>query len=219
MNARARRLLIIFALLVAPYLVNGVVNTWLARQAWMYWSFEFLCWAVVPGALLLLAHRVAGIDAAALGCRRRVAGRDSWPLVVVASLLLAATWPPCYEALHALAARSFPPTPLFAYEDMTPRNPPWRLLAVLWYALSAGLVEELIYRGYGWQVCRALPWPRACYLGPVPLIFAAVHWEAGIAAVLVAWVFGVLAALIYLALGNLWPLVVGHAVTDFTVFA
>ncbi|MEQ8234552.1 MAG: CPBP family intramembrane glutamic endopeptidase [Gammaproteobacteria bacterium] len=218
MTGREYRLAAIYVLLVAPFLVNGAVYAAVAKSRWLYAALEFVFWAGVPATLLLLARRCAGVDAATLGLVVAANGRGTWLRTLAASVVLALAWPPAYEALHALAVRTFPPTPVFAYEDMTPQGQPARLLVALWYALSAGLVEEVIYRGYFWELCRGLRRPRRWFLAFGPLVFAAVHWEAGLAAVLVAWAFGLAAAALYLALRNLWPLIVAHAVTDFTVF-
>ena len=79
-------------------------------------------------------------------------------------------------------------------------------------------MEEIICRVFAWPMCRDRDRPRSAFLVVGPLVVALVHWEAGLATVCVAWDFGVLAAGLYLVLGTLWPVVVAHAVTHFTVF-
>jgi len=219
MGRERRRRIAIFVLLVAPFLVNGVVNAAVAGTPWLYWSLEVVVWVLVPGTLLYAAQRSAGIDAAHLGLHANIVGRPSPMRILAACVVLAVVWPPCYEALDTLAAAWLPTTPLFAYESVVPTAQPGRLFAALWFALTAGVVEEVIYRGYCWQLCRDLDHPRSWFLVAGPLVFALVHWEAGLASVFVAWVFGVMAAALYLGLRNLWPLIVAHAVTDFIAFS
>jgi len=218
MGRERRRRVTIFCLLVAPFLVNGVLNAAVAATPWLYWSLEVVVWLLWPGALLYVASRVAGVDTRRLGLDATVFGRPSPGALAAACVLLSATWPPCYDALETLAGAWLPGAPLFVYESVVPGSQPGRLLAAAWFALTAGVVEELIYRGYCWQLCRDLAHPRAWFLLPGPLLFASVHWEAGLAAVFVAWAFGVMAAVLYLVLRNLWPLIVAHAVTDFIAF-
>ncbi len=218
MERARRRRITVFCLLVAPFLVNGALNAVVAARPWLYWAMEIVVWLVLPAALLAGAARVAGIDARRLGLDGRIRGRSSPAGIAVACVVLSAAWPPVYAALEGLATGWLPATPLFVYESVVPSTQPGRFLAAAWFALTAGVVEEIIYRGYAWQVCRDLAHPRSWFLVPGPLLFASVHWEAGIASVFVAWVFGVMAAALYLALRNLWPLIVAHAVTDFIAF-
>jgi membrane protease YdiL (CAAX protease family) len=51
------------------------------------------------------------------------------------------------------------------------------------------------------------------------IVFALVHWENGGPGLLAAGAYGFGAALLYLKLRNLWPLVVAHVVTDVISFA
>ena len=50
------------------------------------------------------------------------------------------------------------------------------------------------------------------------MAFALMHWENGPAELAATFVYGVVSALLYRGLGNLWPLVVGHAVVDLVDF-
>ena len=218
MGRERRRRITIFCLLVAPFLVNGALNAVVASRPWLYWSLEIAVWLVLPAALLAAAARVASIDARRLGLDGRLCGRPSPTGIAVACVVLSATWPSAYAVLEEFAAAWLPTAPLFVYESVVPASQPGRFLAAAWFALTAGVVEEIIYRGYAWQVCRDLAHPRSWFLLAGPLVFASVHWEAGVASVFVAWVFGVMAAALYLALRNLWPLMVAHAVTDFIAF-
>jgi membrane protease YdiL (CAAX protease family) len=53
------------------------------------------------------------------------------------------------------------------------------------------------------------------YLLVSPILFAAIHWESGWANTGAAYVYGLFAAVAYLAMRNIWPLIVGHFYTDY----
>ncbi|MGZ8218369.1 CPBP family intramembrane glutamic endopeptidase [Methylomagnum sp.] len=55
-------------------------------------------------------------------------------------------------------------------------------------------------------------------ISPSPPLFAACHSEQGLHGVIAAWVYGLVAALLYVRLRSLWPLVFGHFVIDMIEF-
>jgi membrane protease YdiL (CAAX protease family) len=45
-------------------------------------------------------------------------------------------------------------------------------------------------------------------------VFAGSHWEFGTTKIVYTFAWGFVTGLIYLATGNLWPVIVGHVVVD-----
>lgn len=110
----------------------------------------------------------------------------------------------------------------FTYAQALPINPAWAIVVVLFYSFSAGLVEEVFYRGLlALYLSTRLSPQRFKLIFPLvsALSFALIHWENGSRELIATFVFGLLAACFYLMIRNLWPLIVGHAFTDLFAYA
>ena len=97
-------------------------------------------------------------------------------------------------------------------ERMLPRDP-GELRLFFGVAVTAGICEELLYRGY-------LIWYVASWLGIGPAIavtsaiFGLGHAYQGWKGVVATGVVGAVMAGVYLASGSLWPAMAIHALTD-----
>lgn len=132
----------------------------------------------------------------------------------------------CSAALGAIwfAPKPFPwsylwpsVNPDFNYADTLPSDKGIRWLALAYLVLSPALTEEVFFRG----ILRVLffdfgsiPYQRAFYVIVSSLLFASVHWENGSTGVENAFIYGVVAAWLFLRLDSLWPLVAAHALVD-----
>lgn len=208
-----------FVLAIVPFFVNGWINALIAGEAWLYWGFEILCWLVIPLAAWHWARRHGGPDWVALGYRWTVAGRTDRRYLAVYLLLAAAFGPALYGLAETLTTAAFGTRTVFSYASVIPAHGWPRVAVVLWFGLSAGFVEETLYRAWAWHLLARKPHATSIYLLVMPLVFALVHWEGGVANVAAAWLYGVVAAAAYLRLRNLWPLIVAHCAADFVAFA
>jgi membrane protease YdiL (CAAX protease family) len=198
---------------IFPYLVNGYVNSKIAAWPALYWSFEVVCWIVIPAAVFaFLARR--GLRAADLGLHTRIFGRDSVGLVVLACLVLCPIDAVGYAKVYGYFRTILPDEGMFKYQSVMPEDGAARALAALYFALSAGIVEELYFRGLLFKALASTP----LYLVLSPLLFAAIHWESGPANAAGAYVFGLFSAAVFVAIRNLWPLIAGHIFTDYIWF-
>ena len=123
-----------------------------------------------------------------------------------------------YSSLHALFSLFLPHEGIFQYESLVPDSKLLKLLVAAYFALSAGFVEEAIYRGFAFNIMSRVSSSVVPFLLFSPIIFAAVHWESGFANVAASYGYGLFAAAAYSWLRNLWPLVAGHVFTDFVWF-
>lgn len=212
---------------VTPFYLNGFYNARLAENdPRLFWLVDVATWIVLP-AILLSVGRWRGLyTAAQLGLSSQVRGSPRpWVLI---GLVIAVT----YVALRLdiavvlWARESFPSGWVyssFQYADVVPPRGPdtgwYRLLALLHLSVTAGVVEELYYRA---AFDRLFPrgWVSAvCYVIASSLIFAGAHWEGGVQSLAESFAFGVFAAVVYRATGNVWPLMVGHIVIDWYWFS
>jgi hypothetical protein len=206
------------ALGIFPYLINGYINSKIAAWPALYWTFEVVCWVVIPGAVFAVLVRRGGLRAADLGLHGRIFGRDSVGLVILACLVLCPLEAVGYGHVYGYFRTFLPDEGVFKYQTMIPDGGARRELIALWFALTAGIVEELYFRGLLFRVAGFFPAPRALFLALSPLLFAAIHWESGPANAAGAYVFGVFSAAAFLILRNLWPLIAGHIFTDYIWF-
>lgn len=219
LSARERGIFATLLLLaITPFLVNGWLNTIIARTPLLYWSFEVVSWVVLPALVAWLSHRRAGITWRQVGVTLDLFGERRWLLLAVLCVLCGYGFFGVYAGAEAYFSRRFPAPPYFDYQTLIPEAGAARWLVVCWYAATAGIVEEILYRGALLRLVQGLPGATALYVVLSPLIFSSIHWEGGASNLAATWVVGVFAAVLFLALRNVLPLIAGHAATDFAWF-
>jgi len=106
-----------------------------------------------------------------------------------------------------------------------PARPASEVIWFIAFALLIGVVEELVYRG--WFLSLLLPRGRAVAVLVSSLLFAVSHAVNALAGqdvatsirqVIFAFLFGIVAALLYLLLGTLWVAIGFHALNDLIQF-
>lgn len=89
----------------------------------------------------------------------------------------------------------------------------YRALLLVALVVVVPMLEELVFRGFmfkGWHDATG-------YRGSLvllPLVFGVLHHDYGVAGIINAWMFGVLASLARLATGSLYPCIAMHAVVN-----
>ena len=82
-----------------------------------------------------------------------------------------------------------------------------------WVAVTAGLCEELLYRGYLiWYFSHALPWWAAAIVASV--VFGFGHLYQGTRGVIVTGLLGAFLAAVYFVTGSLYPAMLIHGLMD-----
>lgn len=89
---------------------------------------------------------------------------------------------------------------------------------VLYLALTAGLYEEVVYRGFVILQLEKSGWPTGLAVLFSALIFAGVHWSLGPGILILAFSFGLLWAILYARFRSLIPLILSHFLFDFASF-
>ena len=107
----------------------------------------------------------------------------------------------------------------FTYQSTLPGGL-FHYLVVIYYGLTAGFVEEITFRGLPWAILNARSGSGhvRTYVLVSSFSFAAIHWENGTPELIAAFGFGVVAALLYLKLKNLWPMIIAHSLIDITIY-
>ena len=212
------RLLLLALCGIAPFLVNGLVNAAIHQNALLYWCFEILTWVVIPSTVLCLLTRTPGFRLSDLGFHGTICGQHKTGLVVLSCVLFAPLVYWVYATSYDYFSGLFPAGDSFDYDAVVPLSGIFYFAVVVYFGLSAGLVEEFLFRGLLHRALSGFPYSPVLFLVVSPLLFGLVHWEDGLANLASTYVVGVFMAIAYLGFRNLWPLVIGHIFTDLVWF-
>ena len=213
----ADAMLLGFGIVVAMFLADGLFKEWLYRHsAVLYWAFDIAKFVVVPAVVLRWLYRSHAVAPSRYGLQK-FGKLEHWlrtlALILLASLLLAVI----YHFSSKLAWRiSGTVPPVFTYSTSVPKG--WMHFPVVFYfALTAGFVEEIFLRGLPllYQHNRfGDNGSKLAYVAVTSLLFGLIHWENGTPEIFATAAFGVAAAILYLQLRNLWPLIAAHVLID-----
>jgi membrane protease YdiL (CAAX protease family) len=101
-------------------------------------------------------------------------------------------------------------------EALLPRTKNEKLWFIL-VALSAGICEELIFRGYGLRLFESIGFSGMSLLIVTAVVFGLVHIYQGFLGVITTAMMGALFTLIYIQTGSLWWSIVAHIFIDLRV--
>jgi hypothetical protein len=205
------------AIAMAPLLVNGYVDSKVATR-WPvgFWVFDLFIWVVLPAAVLVCLKRATAMRLADLGFSASIFGRRSTSLVVAVSIVFIPIAYLGYSVPKAILA--FPDIGIFQYQSMVPPTGLGSVLVPIYFALTAGVVEEIYFRGLLYKISGLTERPVLVYLALSPTLFAAVHWESGLLNTVTTFIWGWVMACAFLLTRNLWPLVLGHICTGLLLF-
>ena len=215
MREQRRKYAALAAVGIAPLLVNGCINAKIASLPALYWAFELFTWIGIPIAVLTSLVRNAGLRASDLGFSRTIFHRRSVVLVLVSSFLFCLIAYAVYTEAYSYMRTILPDAGIFQYRSVLPATDPGRSLVTLYFALSAGIVEEIYFRGLLFKIATFVRGTVPVFLILSPILFAAIHWESGMANMAAAYVYGLVSAIAYVFMRNVWPLVAGHVYTDY----
>ena len=218
MTNQHNRLLVLALCGIAPFMVNGLVNSVIAHNALLYWGFEMLTWIIIPSIILYLVIRTPGVQLSDLGYHGSFRGQADIRLVLLACAVFAPFCYGVYYYSYDYFSALFPGQGFFQYDSFVPESGILYYLVVIYFGLSAGLVEEFLFRGLLYRAFSGFKHSLALFLVISPILFSLVHWENGLANLASTYIVGVFMAIAYLGFRNLWPLVIGHIVTDLAWF-
>ena len=224
-DVRRLQIGILLVIGLTPFYLNGLYNPHLVTTPRLFWAMEIVAWAVLPLALYFAGRRAGLFSAVDLGLHTSVGGSPR-PWILPLALMVAPFVMVWMDSQFVKLATALSPATYgasaFRYEDMIPPRGPstggYRLLAIAYLALTAGLVEGFYYLG----MTRLLF--RSGWVGAVPfmvasvVLFAGSHWEGGTWKLVYALAWGIAMAVVYAAIRNLWPIAVAHTVVDLTWF-
>ncbi len=179
----------------------------------------------VPTVLVLLLCGMRLVSPAALGIRWPELGTSMigrWPSIVVLTVVGALSLLLLYQLVAARLSADFrrtlqnaPVAPELAM--LLPRSDVERRMWTM-LSLSAGLTEELLYRGFLTYLLLSLFPAMSVYLVLLiaAFLFGLAHSYQGLSGMLKTLVYGGLLAALYMACGSLLPGILLHFLTDLT---
>ena len=210
-----------FVVVAAVFLTSSFFRRDLyALSPALYWIFDFLKFVVVPTAAALVLAKRYGLRPKDYGLRG-IAEHETWGHFIGLTIFLALILNLTYYATWHIAWLLLRPEALPFYQEINPKGV-LRIPVTLYMGVTAGLVEEVLFRGLPLLYLeRRFPksLPRKRYVLGTALLFGLVHWGDGSHQVIATFAFGVLAAALYLRLRDLWPLITAHAIIDIYNFA
>ena len=212
------RLLVLALCGIAPFMVNGLVNSVIAHNALLYWGFEMLTWIIIPSTILYLVLRTPGVQLSELGYHGSFRGQAGIGRVLLACAVFAPLCYGVYYYSYDFFSSLFPGQGFFQYDSIVPESGFFYYLVIIYFALSAGLVEEFLFRGLLYRAFSGFKHSLGLFLVISPILFSLVHWEDGIANLASTYIVGIFMTIAYLGFRNLWPLVIGHVFTDLVWF-
>ncbi len=187
----------------------------------LFWAFDVLKFVVIPAAVLVWLARGFSILPSAYGMRR-MSRNEGWIRFFGLTVFLVAILSLVYRAALWISWTIIRPAGSGAfYSDIVPAGGlHWPI--VLYFALTAGFVEEIFFRGlplvylqerFGSRI------PVAAYLLGTGILFASIHWENGAHELIATFMYGLLAGALYLKLRDLRPLIGAHVLIDVWSFS
>ena len=219
MNKNKKFILAAFMIGVAPFLFNGFYNPILARNPFLYWSADIMAWIIVPTLLLFVGIRNQYINFKSLGLHLTV---QRLPILMISSILACPVLYYTYMESFAFAVSSYPVNHLkvsFSYHDLIPTAPPLSYLTTAYFSLTAGFVEEVLYRSLFFNLFQNTLLQKILFFMSSSLIFSLVHWEGGIHNLHASFMVGAVACLIFLITRNIWPCIIGHCFVDLVIYS
>jgi membrane protease YdiL (CAAX protease family) len=148
---------------------------------------------------------------------REVAENESWVHFVGLTIVLAVVLSLAYHFAQIIASVIIRPPETAPFFKSAAPDGLFRFPVVLYLAITAGIVEEIFFRGLPLlYVIERFPAkiPTRTYVVTTALLFGSIHWENGGHEVVATFIYGVLAAAYYVKLRDLWPLIGAHALID-----
>ena len=136
----------------------------------IYWGFEVLIWIVVPTLVLVLAVRKGGLRLPEIGLHAFVRGKRRPLLLVVLCVAFGPLELHVYKQAVAFFRGIIPSDSLFGYQSIVPREGALRTLAIIYLSLTAGIVEEIYFRGFFFRSAAFLHGRAPLYLLFSPLL-------------------------------------------------
>ena len=222
MSELKNKVIISLFLVILPSELNGFYNQVLAGSPVLYWVCDIAAWIVIPALVFVFLIRYSDINLNKLGlnlpCK---SGKDALWFVFLCVLVFLVLY------YGYTLTKSFAESVIginyfavdFSYESLIPEGGFLGILVLVYFSATAGIVEEIYYRGIFRLLFGESVLQKILYVMISSVIFSSVQWELGIYNLLPSFVFGLIASIYFVFQRNLYPLILGHTVTNIILFS
>ena len=206
------------AIAASPYLVLSVTSGYfwhvLRQRPTLFWLFDVFRFVVLPSLTLIWLAKARRVGPGRYGLAST--NRENVIHLILSVMALTFVLHIVLLLSDSLVAvvlnQSFTRS---RYEDLI-TDGPLRVPVIAYLALSAGIVEEIFFRGLPllYVESRFAVLPLAAYVLGTSSVFAVCHLGHGWQDFVAALAYGLVASALYVRLRNLWPLVGSHVLVD-----
>lgn len=204
----------LLTLLVLPYFLNDFYmmcsnNLSMAE----FWMLDVMVYALLPLCCLVICTKRGLLDISMIGFPLRFSGNR---------LLCGAVFGLAYvlimeTALDPLLASLFPPWLFSGYAF--PSEEPQRALLILYAALSAGILEEIIFRGAAITTLERFISSNKGVILCSSALFACIHWSSGWGAIIGTFLFAYPVSVYFQRTRDLAAPITAHILVDLLYFS
>jgi membrane protease YdiL (CAAX protease family) len=183
-----------------------------------FWTFDCLSFVFFPLLIVYVVRRDWNVRVADIGLGWKAT--ETGGLLERCLAMVVTFWLVTYggNMLGMSLVQAFPDVlpRTFSYSDVLPESSFRRTLTIVYLAVSAGVSQELVFRGLPWVIAvRFIQRHRAAwYLAMSSVGFCLWHWDKGLPTVIAAAAIGLVAGIFFLRRCELVPLIVGHVAVD-----
>jgi membrane protease YdiL (CAAX protease family) len=205
-----------------PLLLNGLYNNYLSYVPILYWMVEILTWICLPIILYYYGYKKALFTNREIGFHKLIRTKDSWLLFIIVTFVTAVILNHFDNILRIISFHLFPinyGAGEFNYKNLVPNAGILKFIVTIYFSLSAGIVEEFYYRGLMSKLFNKTKASYLLYIIISSLVWAVLHWEAGIRDMFAFFFLGISLATLYKLYGNIWPLILSHILIGYKWFS
>lgn len=199
--------------LASPLLLNDLYLPLVPKDAIkLNLVLDVLVYIGWQSSLLYIAYQAGWFSWGSLGINLKQASQWLWGIVLFACVFAAYTG---ITAAFVYAKKNYGiSVDSFWYFPL----PQWKGIYVFLYALylsiTAGIYEEIIYRGIAIHQLKALTSNTLILVMASTLLFVAIHWSMGPGTWIEAGLWGALWGYLYIKTNSLLPIMIAHFLYD-----
>lgn len=200
--------------------INGFYIEWIFQTNLLIaWAYDILQFVVIPFSLFFILFKYYDITPDCYGILMPSDQFNRNTLIynsIVSAIILVVF----YKATYALVDRFVGDIPFDGYFNLIPEGL-MQIPVIIYLSITAAIVEEIVFRGLPLFIFKKHTnnkYFNIVFVITTSVLFSSIHWESGAPDLAATFVFGVLAAILYLHYKNLIPLMFAHFVGDLVAF-
>ena len=209
-----KRCAFIIGLLVWPLYLNDLYLIPLDNERLgLLWSLDLLFFFAIPTVTLLILIKRGRIKTSEIGLEGLPKALDFLVGAAICAILLPTVSHFLLSMLEAIFGGR-----LFVGYDF-PDQQPVRWILIVYAALSAGILEEIIYRGVVISELERASLSPVLAVTISCLIFGGIHWGEGLGKVLAMAIWSVPFAIWFVRKRSVWAPIIAHSLYNLLIYS